>query len=81
MIRLDTSHQKQKCSNNKDVFENILISSKREPNLIKTDRTKEFHNNILQNLLKINNTKHYTRNTFPGTVLQNVLIELSEIFL
>ena len=30
----------------KDSFENILINSKRNPNLIETDRGKEFYNNI-----------------------------------
>ena len=35
----------------KDSFENILISSKRKPNLIETDRRKEFYNNIFQNFL------------------------------
>ena len=33
----------------KDSFENILISSRRKPNLIKTDRGKEFNNNIFFN--------------------------------
>ena len=31
-----------------DSFENILISSKRRPDLIETDRGKEFYNNIFQ---------------------------------
>ena len=35
----------------KDSFENILISSKRQPNLIETDRGKEFYNNIFQDFL------------------------------
>ena len=30
----------------KDSFENILISSKRKPILIESDRGKEFYNNI-----------------------------------
>ena len=30
----------------KDSFENILINSKRKPNLIESDRGKEFYNNI-----------------------------------
>ena len=32
----------------KDSFENILISSKRKPNLVESDRGKEFYNNIFQ---------------------------------
>ena len=36
--------------------------------MFETDRTKEFHNNILQNFLNNNNTKHYTRNTYLGAV-------------
>ena len=36
----------------KDSFENILINSKRSPNLIETDRGKEFYNNIFQGFLK-----------------------------
>ena len=35
----------------KDSFENILISSKRRPDLIETDRGKEFYNNIFQDFL------------------------------
>ena len=36
----------------KDSFENILINSKRSPNLIETDRGREFYNNIFQDSLK-----------------------------
>ena len=36
----------------KNFFENILISSKRKPSLIETDRGKEFYNNIFQDFLK-----------------------------
>ena len=35
----------------RDSFENILISSKRKPDLIETDRGKEFYNNIFQDFL------------------------------
>ena len=41
----------------KDCFENILISSKRKPNLIESDRGKEFYNKNFQDLLDKNNTK------------------------
>ena len=52
----------------KDSFENILISSKRSPNLIETDRGKEFYNNIFQDFLNKNNIKLYSRNSSDGAV-------------
>ena len=52
----------------KDSFENILISSKRKPNLIETDRGKEIYNNIFQGFLKENNIKLYSRNSSYGAV-------------
>ena len=50
----------------KDSFENILLSSKRKPNNLESDRGKEFYNNIFQSLLKINNINHYSRYTDKG---------------
>ena len=52
----------------KDSFENILLSSKSKPNLIESDRGKEFYNNIFQDFLKKNNIKLYSRNTHLGAV-------------
>ena len=52
----------------KDPFENILISSERKPNLIESDRGKEFHNNIFQDFLDENNIKIYSRNISYGAV-------------
>ena len=52
----------------KDSFENILINSKRKPNLIKSDRGKEFYNNIFQDFLNKNNIKLYSRNSSYGAV-------------
>ena len=52
----------------KDSFENILITSKRKPNLIEIDRGKEFYNNIFQDFLNKNNIKLYSRNTSLGAV-------------
>ena len=49
-------------------FENILISSKRKPDLIETDRGKEFYNNIFQDFLNKNNIKLYSRNSSFGSV-------------
>ena len=52
----------------KDSFENILIKSKRKPNLIESDRGKEFYNNIFQDFLNKNNIKLYSRNSSYGAV-------------
>ena len=52
----------------KDSFENILLSSKRKPNLIESDRGKEFYNNIFQDFLNKNNIKLYSRNSSYGAV-------------
>ena len=52
----------------KDSFENNLISSKRKPNPIESDRGKEFHSNIFQDLPDKNNIKVYSRNNSFGSV-------------
>ena len=52
----------------KDSFENILINSKRKPNLIESDRGREFYNNTFQDFLNKNNIELYSRNTFLGAV-------------
>ena len=52
----------------KNSFENILINSKRKPNLVESDRGKEFYNNIFQDFLNKNNIKLYSRNTSVGAV-------------
>ena len=52
----------------KDSFENIIISSKRKPNLIETDLGKEFYNNNFQDFLNKNNIKLYSRNSSFGSV-------------
>ena len=51
-----------------DSFENNLKSSKRKPNLIESDRGKEFYNNILQDFLNKDNIKLYSRNSLYGAV-------------
>ena len=56
------------AQNIKDSFENILISSKRKPNLIESDRGKEVYNNISQDFLSKNNIELYSRNTSLGAV-------------
>ena len=45
-----------------------MISSKRKPNLIETDRGKEFYNNIFQDFLNKNNITLYSRNSSYGAV-------------
>ena len=52
----------------KDAFENILINSKRKPNLIETDRGKKFCNNTFQDILNKNNIKLFSRNSSYGAV-------------
>ena len=42
-------------------FENNLKTWKGKQNLVKTDKGKEFYNNIFQNFLNINNIKHFSR--------------------
>ena len=50
----------------KDSFENILIISKRKPNLIESDRDEGFYNNIFQDFLNRNSIKLYSRNSSYG---------------
>ena len=45
-----------------------MISSKRSPNLIETDRDKGFYSNIFQDFLNKNNNKLYSRNSSYGAV-------------
>ena len=52
----------------KESFENILISSKRKPNLFESDRGKDFCNKHFQDFLSKHNIKIYSRNTYLGAV-------------
>ena len=52
----------------KDSFGNNLISSKRKPNLIESDREKEFFNKNFQDSLNKNNMKISSRNSSYGAV-------------
>ena len=52
----------------KDSFENIIIGSKRKPNLIESSRGKEFYNNIFQDFLKKNNIKLYSKKSSYGAI-------------
>ena len=52
----------------KDSFEIFLISSKRTPTLMETDRSKDFYNNSFQRFLKNNIIKLYSTNSSYGDV-------------
>ena len=45
-----------------------MIISKRKPNLIESDRGKNFYNKIFQDFLNKNNIELYSRNTSYGAV-------------
>ena len=47
----------------KNTFEKIIVSSKRRPNLIESDRGSQFYISVFQGLLNNNNTKLYSRNS------------------
>ena len=49
-----------------------MINSKRTPNLIETDRGKEFYNNIFQDFLNKNIIKLYSRNSLYGAVFAEI---------
>ena len=65
---MDYPSQKWKCSNKKDSFENIQISSKRSLDLLEGDRDKRFYNNNFQDVLNKNDVKFFSRNTSLGAV-------------
>ena len=67
-ICLDSSSLKN-AETIKDTFEIILMVSKRQPNLIRIDRGKEFFSINFQNFLNNNNIKHFSRNTSIGAVV------------
>ena len=52
----------------KDAFEGIIISSKRKPKLIESDRGKKIYYTIFQIFLNNNIMEHYSRNTSLGAV-------------
>ena len=45
-----------------------MISSKRKPNFLESDRDRGFYNSIIQDFLNKNNIKLYSRNTSLGAV-------------
>ena len=52
----------------KNSFENIIINSKRKPNLPEGDRDRGFYNKNFQDFLNKNNIKLYSRNSSNGAV-------------
>ena len=63
-----TPLKKKNAQTIKNSFENFLIISKRKPNLIESDRGREFYNNIFQDFLNKNNMKLCSRNNSYGAV-------------
>ena len=53
-------------------FSSIIKSSKRKPNMIETDRGKDFYNSTFKNLLKLDNINHYSRYTSRGAVFVEI---------
>ena len=68
-------HKNKNAQTIKNSFENILISSKRKPNLIKSDRGKQFYNNVFPDFLNKNNIKIYSRNSSFGAVFAERFIK------
>ena len=60
--------ENKKAQTKKESFENILISSKRKPNLIESGHGKKFYNNIFQGFPNKNIIKIYSRNSSYGAV-------------
>ena len=58
----------KKAKSIKDCFESIILSSKRKPKLIETDREKEIYNNLFEVFSKNNNIKQFSRNSDLGAV-------------
>ena len=51
-----------------DVFSQIVLSSKRKPNLVETDDGKEYDNKNLNEFSNDHNIKRYSRNAALGAV-------------
>ena len=71
----------KKAQRIKDSFENILINSKRKPNLLENHRGKEFYKKFFQDFLNKNNIKLFSRNSSYGAVFAEGFNVLSEIYL
>ena len=72
----------KKAQTVKDSIEKIIISSKRKPGLIESDRGKKFFNNIFQDPLNNNKIKVFNQEIVHMVLfLQKDLIVLSDIYL
>ena len=65
----------------KDSIGNILLTSKRKPNIIETDRGKELYNSIFQNFSNNNNIKLFSRNTSVEAVFAEIFNQTIRDFL
>ena len=65
---MDGRFLSKKAQTIKDSFENFIKSSERKPNLIESDRGKEFYNKIFQDFPNNNNIKLYSKNSSYGAV-------------
>ena len=65
---LHGTYEKKKARTIKESFEPVLTSSKRKPNLLETDRGKDFYKSIFQNFLNKDNIKRSFRNAYLGAV-------------
>ena len=70
---MDNTSQNINAQTKKDIFGSISTSSKRKPNLLESDRGKEFYNNTFQKFLNISTINHYSRNTSIGSVFAELL--------
>ena len=67
-VPLENKKAQTKKNISSNSFENIIIYSKIKPNLIESDRGKQFYNNIFQDFLNKNKIKIYSRNSSYGAV-------------
>ena len=65
---MDSSNQKKIAITKKDSFEKFLSYPKRTPNLIESNRGKDFYKNIFQNCIIKNNITQYSKTTYLGAV-------------
>ena len=65
---MDITSQKRNTQTLTNSFENIIISSERQSNLIETDGGSEFANKTFPNLLNTKDIRRYSTNTSLGAV-------------
>ena len=62
----------KKSETKTEEFSNIIKLSKRKPNMLESDRGREFYNSTFKNFLKLNNIHHYSWNTSRGAVFVEI---------